>query len=138
MTSNKMDATKVQEQTISVENMDNKTLLKVVADGLGYEMQKDALVKPLEVIKIKTQVNVPMETEEVDEETGDKIMAMQVQEVEIDSSFRTGIVLALPVNYEGSVVLGDTIAYPNKYSIDFDLFKDSVLVKPYDIIAIVK
>ena len=32
--------------------------------------------------------------------------------------------------------VGDTIVYNKKFAKDFDLFKDSQLVKPYDIIAI--
>lgn len=122
-----------------IENMNEETILNFVTAGLQYEMVKDVLVKPLEVIKVKKLVNTPVETEEVDED-GNKLMDMEVKEVEVDSAFRSGIILSLPTgaNYDETLKVGMKIVYPFKYSIDFDLFKDSVLVKPYDIIAKVK
>lgn len=134
----------VQAQDIAaeielIENMNEETILNFVTAGLQYEMVKDVLVKPLEVIKVKKLVNTPVETEEVDED-GNKLMDMEVKEVEVDSAFRSGIILSLPTgaNYDETLKVGMKIVYPFKYSIDFDLFKDSVLVKPYDIIAKVK
>lgn len=126
-----------QEQ-LTIENVSDEVLLNVVLEGLEYKMVKDILVKPLDAIKIKRMINVPVETEEVDED-GTKIMSMQQEETEIDSSFRSGIILSLPSGaaYDASLKVGMKIVYPNKYSIDFDLFKDSVLVKPYDVVAIV-
>lgn len=125
-----------EEQLVEVENVSNESLLKVVTDKLNYSMIKDILVKPLDPIKVKRTINVPVETEELDED-GKKVMSMEMQEVDVDSSFREGIVLALPVQYDGPVTIGAKIAYPHKYSIDFDLFMNSVLVKPFDVIAIV-
>ena len=120
-------------------NVSNEVLLNVVQQGLPYEMMRDVLVKPLATVKVKRMTNVPKKTDEVDEE-GQPIMEMEMKEIEVDSAFRTGIILALPtgVDMHPGVVVGATIAFPHKYSIDFDLFKDSVLVKPYDIIALVK
>lgn len=131
-------AVETKEQFSGIENVSDEVLLKVVLDGLNYSMTKDILVKPLEPIKIKRVINVPVETDEVDED-GTKLMAMEQKETEIDSSFRSGIVLALPSGaaYDGALTVGMKIVYPHKYSIDFDLFKDSVLVKPYDVVAIV-
>jgi len=34
--------------------------------------------------------------------------------------------------------VGDIIAYPRKSAIDFDLFKDSQLVNPYNVVAYIK
>jgi hypothetical protein len=63
---------------------------------------------------------------------------------EVESNFRKGIVLSLPscldtvglasLDYE----VGSTVVFPKKFAIEFDLFKDSLLVKPYDIVAVVK
>lgn len=127
----------IEEQLI-VENVDNEILLKVVLEDLKYDMIKDILIKPLEPIKIIIKTNSPVETDEIDPETDKPVMAMEMQEIEALSSFRTGIVLALPKTGAEFLTIGQKVAYPNKYSIDFDLFKDSVLVKPYDIIATVK
>ena len=129
----------VQEQFKEIENVSDEKLLAIVTEGLVYEMSKDILVKPLDVIKIKRMVNTPFETEEVDEE-GEKIMEMRPEETEVDSVFRSGIILSLPTGaaYDETLVVGMKIVYPFKYSIDFDLFKDSVLVKPYDVVAKIK
>ena len=117
--------------------LNTDSILETVTSGLGYRMIKDVLVKPLAVIKVKRLVNSPTNTGEIDEE-GQPIMEMIEKEVEVDSTFRTGIVIALPtgVDVNSAIELGSKIVYPHKYSIDFDLFKDSVLVKPYDIIGL--
>ena len=125
------------EEQLNIENVSDETLLNVVLSKLNYTMVKDVLVKPLEAIKVKRMTNVPEKTDELDEE-GQPIMTMVKKEVEVDSTFRSGIVLALPTQgASGDIKVGDKVVYPHKYSIDFDLFMDSVLVKPYDIIATV-
>lgn len=117
--------------------LNTDSILETVTSGLGYTMIRDILVKPLAVTKVKRLVNSPTKTDEIDEE-GQPIMEMIEKEVEVDSTFRTGIVIALPtgVDVNSAIELGSKIVYPHKYSIDFDLFKDSVLVKPYDIIGL--
>lgn len=128
-----------QEQSVEIENMSDEALLNIVLDKLDYEMVKDILVKPLEVIKVKRMTNVPVGTGEMDEE-GVEIMEMKQEEIEVDSSFRSGIILSLPTGatYDSTLKVGMKIVYPHKYSIDFDIFKDSVLVKPYDVVAKIK
>ena len=58
---------------------------------------------------------------------------------EVESNFATGIILLLPANLadDFGVNVGDTIVYNKKFSAEFDLFKNSVLVKPYDVLAVV-
>ena len=54
---------------------------------------------------------------------------------------RKGIVLALPTNsaFDENIKVGSTIVFNSKFnSIEFDLFKDSMLVKPFDVLAICK
>jgi hypothetical protein len=128
-----------QEQSVEIENMSDEALLNIVLDKLDYEMVKDILVKPLDVIKVKRMTNVPVGTGEKDEE-GVEIMEMKQEEIEVDSSFRSGIILSLPTGatYDSTLKVGMKIVYPHKYSIDFDIFKDSVLVKPYDVVAKIK
>lgn len=46
-----------------------------------------------------------------------------------------GIVLSIPIGTDSTIKVGDTIVYPKKFAKDFDLFKDSQLVKPYDVVA---
>ncbi len=119
----------------AVANVSDEVLANVVNGGVGYNMVKDILVKPLPVTKLLRVVNVPTKTDEVDEE-GQPIMEMKQEEVEVDSSFRTGIVIALPPSgVPEGINVGTKVVYPNKYAMEFDLFKDSVLIKHYDIVA---
>jgi hypothetical protein len=127
-----------QEQ-LEIENMSDETLANIVSEGLKYTPIKDILVKPLDPIKIVKTTNVPVETGEVDEE-GEKLMEMQQKDIEVESVFREGVIISLPIGvaFDASFEVGMKIVYNHKFSIPFDLFKDSVLVKPYDVIAKVK
>ena len=66
-----------------------------------------------------------------------------VNKEKVLTTFRKGIVLRLPSGYQwqdenNHPEVGDVVAYPRKASIDFDLFKDSQLVNPYNVVAFVK
>ena len=126
-----------EEQVIeSLGNVSNEKLLEVILERLEYAPVKDVLVKPLAPIMLKKIKNVPVQTDELDEE-GKPLMKMEEQEVEVESIFREGIVLAVPSNVllDGVIKVGSTVVFNHKFNtIEFDLFKDSVLVKPYDIL----
>lgn len=112
-------------------------VLETVINGLEYNMTKDILVKPLEPIKITKEITEQIPTGEKDED-GFNLYETKTETKEVDSAFSTGIILALPITYEGELKVGMTIVYPKKFMIEFDLFKDSQLVKPYDVVAVVK
>lgn len=112
-----------------------KSPLESVVNSLPFTFEKDILVKPLEIEKISKEFTKPVTTGEKDEDGFEKYNTETVIE-EVDSDFRKGIVLALPATYEGSVKIGDTIVYVEKFAKYFDLYKDSQLVKPYDVIAV--
>ena len=44
----------------------------------------------------------------------------------------------IKTDVESKFKVGDKVVYARRHAVDFDLFKDSQLIKPYDIIAIVK
>lgn len=127
-----------QEQFI--ENMGNDVLAVNIADKLGYEFSKYVLVKPMPIEKVFKTLTVPEDSGEKDAE-GEPIMQMTIKEVETDSKLRRGVVISIPVSIQSItdkqliVKPGDIIVYPNTRSIDFDLYKDSALVEPYDIVA---
>jgi len=139
----------IQEQTVadvaSIENMDNVTLAQAISDKLGYEFSNMILVKPLDIEKVTKTLTVPEDSGEKDEE-GNAIMQMTIKQVETDSMLRKGIVIAVPVSLSAvkdtditlKINIGDTIVYPNKRSIDFDLYKDSALISHYEVLAKVK
>lgn len=115
-----------------------KTPAQSVAEALKYSFTKDILVKPLAAVKVKKSFEVQKPTGEKDENGFEKYDT--VTEVKkVDSDFSKGVIIALPQTGNGDELkIGDTIVYSSKFSKYFDLYKDSQLVKPYDVVAIVK
>ena len=116
---------------------DSDALLKSVVDGIKYSFIKDVLVKPMPVTMVMKEITSQVLTGEVDED-GIELYDTTVEEKEMESIYRVGIVLALPKVSDDSVKLGDKVIYAKRNAIDFDLFKDSQLIKLYDVIATVK
>lgn len=118
-------------------------VLETVLKGLKYIPLKDVLIKPLEPIKFKKEVTEAVGTGKKDVDGYEKFET-KTEVKEVESEWREGIVLALPNNdqlkeaCEKDFKVGDTIIYNKKFAKEFDLFKDSVLVKAYDIIAVKK
>ena len=111
-------------------------------DGIGFTMIKDVLVKPLAPVMIKREFEVPVVKEQTTED-GESINEFEETKKEIrevESNFATGIEIKMPTGYSDSnwgFKVGDKVAFNKRMSVEFDLFKDSVLVKTYDVIAIV-
>lgn len=112
-------------------------VLETVIEGLEYTFEKDILVKPLEPVMIAKEYEEQIPTGEQDEEGFNKY-EVKKHTKEVESDFAKGIVLALPTSVECTVSVGNIIVYPKKFAKDFDLFKDSQLIKPYDVVAKVK
>jgi hypothetical protein len=122
---------------INSEVVSEDKVLATVVNGIKYTFFKDVMVKPLAIKMISKEVVTQVPTKEVDEDGFNKYETVtEVKEVE--SSYGTGIVLSIPDGLETPFTVGDTVVYNRRHAIDFDLFKDSQLIKPYDIIAIVK
>lgn len=135
----------VQEQSVNdtvIENVDNSTLATFVASKLDYEFANMILVKPLDVEKVFKTLTVPEDSGEKDED-GEPIMQMTIKQIETESLLRKGVVLAIPYSLSLNadklngmpINVGDIVVFPNKRSIDFDLFKDSALVPHYEVLA---
>lgn len=116
-------------------------VLDTVVNMIKYTFKKDILVKPLETSKVTVEYTEQIPTGEKDEEGFNKYET-KTHTKEVDSEFSRGIVIALPTNKSVNEAndldfkLGDIIVYPAKFAKSFDLFKNSQLVKPYDIVAI--
>ena len=122
---------------INSEVVSEDKVLETVVNGIKYTFFKDVMVKPLAIKMISKEVVTQVPTKEVDEDGFNKYDTVtEVKEVE--SSYGTGIVLSIPNGLETPFTVGDTVVYNRRHAVDFDLFKDSQLIKPYDIIAIVK
>ena len=111
-----------------------------VAVATGHIPLKDVLVKPLPPIKLTKEVTEAVGTGEKDVDGYEKFDT-KTETKEVESEWREGIVLALPNSEqtreacEKDFKVGDTVVYNKKFVKEFDLFKDAILVKPYDIIA---
>ena len=114
-----------------------KTPAQSVAESLKYSFTKDILVKPLAAVKVKKSFETQQPTGEKDENGFEKYNTI-TEVKKVDSDFSKGVVIALPQSGSDGLSIGDTIVYSNKFSKYFDLYKDSQLVKPYDVVAIVK
>lgn len=110
-------------------------VLETVINGIEYTPLKDVLVKPLAPIMLQKEVTEAVGTGEKDIDGYEKFDT-KTEVKEVESEWRAGIVLAIGEELsELKFNVGDTIVYNKKFAKDFDLFKDSQLVKPYDIVA---
>lgn len=114
--------------------MEDKVLESVI-NGIEYTPLKDVLVKPLAPIMLEKEVTESFGTGEKDIDGYEKFDT-KTEIKEVESEWRAGIVLSVGEELsELKFSVGDTIVYNKKFAKDFDLFKDSQLVKPYDIVA---
>lgn len=110
-----------------------------------YTFIRQFLVKPLPLKKVKKEFSTPV-TKNVTKKDGVEAADyddVKVETKEVDSDWREGIVIKVPAEYQKlidnktveTIIPGDTIIYKDVYAQYFDLYKDSQLVSPYDIIA---
>lgn len=111
-------------------------VLETVVNGIEWKMIKDILVKPLDPIMVTKEFTEQVPNGKVDKD-GFNEYDIQTETKEVESDWAIGIVLQIPATLTDTVYkVGDTVAYNKKFAMYFDLFKDSQLVKPYDIVAV--
>lgn len=111
-------------------------VLETIMNGVGYTPLKDILVKPLEPIMVTKEFTSPSPTGEKDEQGFEKYDTI-TETKEVESEWAEGIVLLIGKDIKDlPLAEGDTVVYCRKFAKDFDLFKNSQLVKPYDIVAV--
>ena len=116
---------------------------KYIDTKTPYTFAKSALVKPLDVKKVKVMEEEPIDTGKKDKDTGAIVYeGTRMVEKEIDSPFIEGIIISMPTHKEFSggfdYTIGQHIIYPKNKSMEFHLLNDTVLLNPYDIVATVK
>lgn len=112
-------------------------VLETVVNDIEYTFEKDFLVKPLDPIMIEKVFTTQIPNGKKDEE-GNNLYDTKEEKKSVESDFEKGIVIGIPNVYDGSITLGDTVVYPKKFAKEFDLYKDSKLIKPYDIVSVAK
>jgi co-chaperonin GroES (HSP10) len=132
--------------------MDQSELAESVAKNVKYQFLDFFLVKPLDPIKVKKEFSKPVST---GTPTKDKngVEAQDFDNVEtevkeVDSDYRKGVVIKLPMYYTEPVdpehptmrpiKVGDVVIFRAAAGLRFDLLKDSRLLRQYDILGIEK
>lgn len=125
--------------------IDQSPLAEDVAKNIKYDFLDYFLVKPLDPVKIKKEFSKPVSNGKATKDA-EGIEAVDFDEVEtevkeVNSDYRRGIVLKRPLYYNGSDVIGtsseikvgDIVLFRDTAGLQFDLLKDSRLLRLYDI-----
>lgn len=127
-----MEEEKMIDQTVLAEDVSNK---------IKYEFIDFFLVKPLDPIKVKKEISTPVtDGKVVEDKNGVKAEdfdGVKTEIKEVDSDYRKGVVIKLPIYYkEETIKIGDIVLFRDRAGINFDLLKDSKLLRQYDILGI--
>ena len=129
--------------------IDQSPLAEDVAKNIKYDFLDYFLVKPLDPVKIKKEFSKPVSNGKATKDA-EGIEAVDFDEVEtevkeVNSDYRRGIVLKRPVYYEATeyegpryIEIGSTVIFRDAAGMNFDLIKDSKLLRQYDILGIEK
>jgi len=128
--------------------IDQSPLAEDVAKSIKYDFLDYFLVKPLDPVKIKKEFSKPVSNGKATKDA-EGIEAVDFDEVEtevkeVNSDYRRGIVLKRPLYYNGSDVIGtsseikvgDVVLFRDTAGLQFDLLKDSRLLRLYDIFGL--
>lgn len=122
--------------------MEQDKVLETVINKLDFIPTKDMIIKPLEDEYVEKEITKLVQTGNKDE-NGYEITDNETTIEKVLTTFKKGIVLALPKGYQwqdenNHPEVGDIVAFPRKAATDFDLFKNSQLVNPYNIVAYIR
>lgn len=135
-----------------MERIDQSELAESVAKNIKYSFLDYFLVKPLDPIKVTKEFSKPVSTgTPKKDENGVEAQdfdSVETEVKEVDSDFRKGVVVKLPMYYQEPVdpehptmrpiCVGDVVVFREAAGIRFDLLKDSRLLRQYDILGIEK
>lgn len=133
------------------EVIDQAPLAEAVAKSIPYTFVDYFLVKPLEPVKVTKEFSKPVsdskpKTDEngVEAKDFDKV---ETEVKEVDSDFRKGVVIKLPMYYDNAdpehaipryINVGDIVVFRDAAGLRFDLVKDSRLLRQFDILGVEK
>jgi len=92
------------------------------------------LVKPLDEIKVVKNIIVP-DYEANEGKAPEDIQETKEIEDEVVSNLRVGVILAIDPSIDLPFQIGQKVVYVHRAAMPFDIFKDSVLLKRYDILG---
>ena len=131
--------------------IDQSPLAESVSENIKYNFLDFFLIKPLDPIKVKKEITKPVSTgTPVEDANGVKAQDfndVETEVVEVNSDYRRGIVLKRPVFFDDpnrdpeklgplpDIKIGDVIVFRDAAGMQFDLLKDSRLLRLYDILG---
>lgn len=130
--------------------IDQSELAESVAQNVPYQFLDFFMVKPLDPIKVTKEFSKPVSngTPKKDENgiEAQDFDNVETEVKEVDSDYRTGVVIKLPMYYEAEsqkdawlpIKVGDIVVFREAAGLRFDLLKDSRLLRQYDILGIKK
>ena len=134
------------------EVIDQSALAESVANGIKYQFLDFFLVKPLDPIKVKKEFSKPVATgtpaKDANGVEAQDFENVETEVKEVDSDYRKGVVIKLPMYYTEPVdpehptmrplSVGDVVIFRETAGLRFDLLKDSRLLRQYDILGVEK
>lgn len=141
------------EENVKATVTDNTKVAESVSEHIKFETLRNFLVKPLDPVMVKKEFSkpVPNDKQPVKDENGieatdyDKV---ETEIKEVESDYRRGIVIKVPVDYQRAmndekfpatpIHVGDTILYKESIAKWFDQLKDSQIIDIYSVFAIEK
>jgi len=128
--------------------IDQSKLAQSISEKIPYQFADHFLVKPLPPIMVQKEFEEPdTDTPEVKKDENG-VAAIDYNETkkttkEVEANYKKGVVLGIPTSYkniDGSrtasldIKIGDIVVY--KYGQYFDILKDTMIIRTYDIVAV--
>jgi co-chaperonin GroES (HSP10) len=117
---------------------DTKKILDSIKNKIQFEPIDDrVLIKPLKQKTVKKAFKVPVNTANTADAAEQQVTETTEEIREVPTNCQLGVVLkigkagASPIPFEE----GDIIVYPTNAGVKFELFKDSILLKRYEILG---
>ena len=128
------------------EKVDQHLLAEDISSKIRFEFMDYFLVKLLDPVMVEKEISTPVSNEKASSDNNG-VEAVDYDSVKtetktVESNFRKGIVLKLPASFSSDenvrsrIKIGDTVLFPETCGKNFDLLKNSRLVRYYDVIAI--
>lgn len=117
---------------------DNKALAQGIADKLAYVPSDDRiLIKPLKQIMVTKELPVepnqlPKSVEEAEKEE------VKFEKRQVPANMQKGVVIKMGPEYDKTPApygVGDVVVYPKGGGQAFELFKDSRMLRRYEVVA---
>lgn len=126
---------------------DNKTLAQSIAAKIDFEPSDDRiLVKPMKPVMITKLLPTPPTQPARNIEEAEQQEPTEPTKQRVEANIQKGVVIKLGPDYSNPEVperlkglaLGDIVYYPRGAGINFELLKDSRMLRRYEVLAIQK